>query len=340
MSEGRAAPQRAPGDELAAELERMLRERLGPGAAIAKLERRPHAYRTSFPLEELDVTLADGARLRLMLKDSSRDALSADAFKAKPEFLHDPDREIETYRRILAPARLGTPELYGTSVDEQRGRHWLVIEYVDGEVLWQIGEHDVWEEAARWLARMHERFGGRLDESWTHLIFYDAPFYRAWMARALRFAREAEPAHRAQVEWLAERYDEVVERLAHMPRTFVHGEFYPSNVMIVRRPGSLRICPIDWEVAAIAPGLVDLAALTTGGWSDTERAALVRAYADCRKGDATPADGLRELERELDFCRLHLAVQWLGWEPTWSPPAEHRQDWLTEAARLAAALGL
>jgi hypothetical protein len=47
-----------------------------------------------------------------------------------------------------------------------------------------------------------------------------------------------------------------------------------------------------------------------------------------------------ELRETLQLARLHLAVQWLGWEPTWSPPAEHRHDWLAEALEIAGALGL
>ncbi len=42
----------------------------------------------------------------------------------------------------------------------------------------------------------------------------------------------------------------------------------------------------------------------------------------------------------LDYCRLHLAVQWSGWSSGWSPPAEHVQDWLGEALSLAEKLGL
>jgi hypothetical protein len=33
-------------------------------------------------------------------------------------------------------------------------------------------------------------------------------------------------------------------------------------------------------------------------------------------------------------------VQWLGWSPDWSPPAEHAHDWLGEALHLADKLGL
>jgi hypothetical protein len=42
----------------------------------------------------------------------------------------------------------------------------------------------------------------------------------------------------------------------------------------------------------------------------------------------------------LDLCHLHLAVQWLGWSPRWTPPPEHTHNWLDEALRLAEKLGL
>ena len=59
---------------------------------------------------------------------------------------------------------------------------------------------------------------------------YDADFYRLWLRRALAFA----PAGRARrgLGWLAGRYERVVERLAALPATFIHGEFYASNVLV------------------------------------------------------------------------------------------------------------
>ena len=53
--------------------------------------------------------------------------------------------------------------------------------------------------------------------------------------------------------------------------------------------------------------------------------------------------GWQDAERflsSLDYCRLHLAVQWLGWSPSWTPPPEHAQDWLNEALDLAEKLEL
>lgn len=98
------------------------------------------------------------------------------------------------------------------------------------------------------------------------------------------------------------------------------------------------MAPVDWEMAALGPGLVDLAALVAGGWSDEQRTAIAQAYFE-----AMPPPRARawdDFARALDYCRLHLAVQWLGWSPDWSPPRAHAQDWLGEAVRLAEGLGL
>jgi hypothetical protein len=42
----------------------------------------------------------------------------------------------------------------------------------------------------------------------------------------------------------------------------------------------------------------------------------------------------------LDHCRIHLAVQWLGWSRKWVAPPEHHRDWLVEAIELAERLSL
>jgi hypothetical protein len=45
--------------------------------------------------------------------------------------------------------------------------------------------------------------------------------------------------------------------------------------------------------------------------------------------------------RELDFARLQLCVQWLGWAPSaWTPPEPQRHDWIGDASELAEELGL
>src|SRR5687768_5615109 len=102
-----------PTSELRPALDRTLSEHFGTPRRVAGLERRPSIYQTSFPVEELDVSLDDGTTLQLVFKDLSEGALLKEARNVKPSFLHDPLREIEAYQAILAPAGLGTAICYG-----------------------------------------------------------------------------------------------------------------------------------------------------------------------------------------------------------------------------------
>ena len=322
--------------ELREALAPLLRE-AGAGAPAA-IDRRPYEYRTSFPLEQLDLTLEDGARLRLVFKQLDWDGLSDEARLAKPRFLHDPLREAAVYGSVLAAAPGGPPRHYGSAIDPERGRHWLFIEWVDGRELFQVGDRELWAAAAAWLGSMHRRLGDGLDSHRAsgRLLEYDGAYYRRWVERARQFARApGQPESRARsVESLTARYEPAIEELLAMPKTVIHGEFYASNVLVAGDGAAPRVCPVDWELAAAAPGLIDLAALVSGGWSDDDREALISAYGAAAGPHSFTA-------RQLDLARLHLAVQWLGWaEPGWNPPAGQRQDWLGEALALAERLGL
>jgi aminoglycoside phosphotransferase (APT) family kinase protein len=269
-----------------------------PGATA--IRRRPCEFATSCPLTELTVEGADGTTERMLLKELVRQP-------HRPDFLHEPQREIRAYRDILAPERIGAA-LYAYGDD------WLVIELVDGVELWQVGEPERWEAVAAWLGRMHARFTGHEDQLHAaNPYLLDGAIVTTWLDRALD-----------RIDGLLDAgacYEALAE-LGALPRTLVHGEFYPSNVLLCGE----RVVPVDWEMAMVGPGLLDLAALITG-WSERVQDRLVSAY-----GGADPV--------ALDRARLALALQWIGWDSGWTPPAEHRHDWPGEAAAAAKRLGL
>jgi hypothetical protein len=304
-------------------------------APAREVRRLPSKYRTSFPLEELDVDLEDGTGVRLAFKRLGWDGLDEQARMAKPRFLHDPRREPAVYASLLEPAAIGAPRYYGSHVDPERERYWLFVEWVEGRELYQVGERELWETAARWLSRLHVELGMDVERHAAagRLVDHDAAFYRRWMARAREFARAPgrPTAYATAVEWLGERHEPVVEALLALPRTVIHGEFYASNVLVATDPAYSRVAPVDWELAAVGAGATDLAALVSGNWSEEDRAAIVSAYG--------AVDGAQL--SDLDLARLQLAIQWLGWAPAeWVPPAGQRHDWLAEALGLAERLGL
>jgi len=335
-------------DELRSALKAALDDHFGQPVRIERLERRVSQYCSSYLIEELDVTLEDRGTLALIFKDLSKVALLAGVDKIKPEFIYNPVREIETYQRLLMPYRLGTATYYGASVEPERGRYWLFLERVPPSLLWQMGDFSRWEDTASWLAGMHSRVACEVENSVAdhsrHFIVYDREFYRRWIDRASVFIRVGDRSAQRKavkaIRWISERYDDVVEHLLALSRTVIHGEFQASNVMVDETPGHLRICPVDWEMTAIAPGLVDLAALTGGNWTPEQRRKMALAYWNgVPMRDRQQTDEMDFL-RSLEFCRLHLAVQWLGWAPGWEPPPEHAQDWLADALSSAHTLNL
>jgi hypothetical protein len=350
--------------------------------AIVRIERRPSPYASSFGLEVIDVLFADGSEAALVLKDLSPDAMDAGARRARPGFLAEPRREIETYRHVLPHAPHGTAACYdlvaatatgianvtvatgaaatGVAIASGTGqpsRYRLLLERIDGHELRHVGAFSMWKRTAEWIARFHASTPAADVDPLARrakLLVYDEAFYWQWLERARDFASRsrgpnaatADEARRV-LDRIARGYARVVARLAAMPRTVIHGEFYPCNILIRGRGPRARVCPVDWELAAVGPGTIDLAALMTG-WDERAQRALTRAYRaatirggptnDTREEAARAGRIPAEFQTDLDCCRLHLAVRMLGWSEHWTPPPQHARDWLAEADALATRL--
>jgi len=293
------------------------------------LSRRPSAYRTSFPIEELEVELPEHGRATIVCKWLDWDRLDPTARLAKPRFLHDPRREPFVYERLLPLGPPGPPRLL-----EAAGGGRLCLEWIDGPNLFQVGELELWEAAAAWLGHFHATFDGAppVLPDGCRLVERDPAFYRRWLIRAREFGVRDRLGGAAALDWLAARHEPVVEALTAMDRTLLHGEFYASNVLIAAGAPSPRVAAVDWELAGPGPGALDLAALVCG-WPAADREAMRRAYVRGR-GRELPA-------RDLDLARLQVAIQWLGWAPPeWEPPPDQRRDWVGEAVEIAEGLGL
>jgi aminoglycoside phosphotransferase len=320
--------------ELRPALEGLFRRHRPGLGRIIRLESRRYAERTSFHLVDLEIELEDGSVLRLLLKDLGLKNLHETARRVKPGFLYQPLREIKTYQEILARDRLGTAHFYGAVVRPDEDLYWLLLEKVPGERLSQVGDESAWLQAARWLARLHSRFrrGSETLSRSAPLLHYDAAFYRLWLERAERFRSVG--LGRAARESLADMYSRAIERLTQLPSTLVHGDFHASNILVEETRGGRRICPVDWEMAAVGPGLIDLAALSSGTWAERERTEMAAAYHDALLSEGWRRFPFEDLLLALDDCRLHLAIRWLGWAPDWSPPPENAHNWLGEAIAL------
>jgi aminoglycoside/choline kinase family phosphotransferase len=123
----------------------------------------------------------------------------------------------------------------------------------------------------------------------------------------------------------------MVPRLLADEPVFIHGELYPENVMVADD----RICVVDWQSAAIGPGVIDLASLTEGHW----QADLVRdcreAYLRARWPDVEHAT----IEDALETAQLYWALRWLGAEGG-AAPADRHIGYLETLRTAAGQLGL
>lgn len=341
-----AAVRMPPGVELRTALEALF-SRASRSPRIVDLDARPMPYASSFAIEAANVRFDDGTTLELVCKDTGEAAMLPEAQRIKPRILYDPRREIAVYERILAPFDVGAPRFYGSAIDEPRGRYWLFIERVPGVPLTEVGDFEVWKRASAWLASMHGRVAHdpRLARAAAEvpLVRYDRAQARVWMERAQWYlhADETQPrSSRLRFAALLWQYEGVLDEIAAQPAGFVHGEFFASNVLVETATGQMRVRPVDWEVAGVGPMLMDLAALTAGGWTEEQRAELANGYRAVigeESGTVWPHD---DFMRALDCCRLQLAVQRLGWARQWTPPATQSQDWLGEALAVADRLGL
>lgn len=348
-----AEPGTADATALITELEIGVSRHCGRPRRVERLERRRSPYSTSFPIDELDVSLDSGELLPLVLKDLSWDSLIGDASSVRPHFLHNPRREIDVYQKLLAGRSLGTAACFGVTPIEQPARHWLLLERIHAAKLCHVGELAIWEKAAKWLATFHAKFlsdAASLAQS-APLLAYNQAFYALWPARAEAFLKQnasTDSSARSNLIRIIRTYAKESQRMTEPAPTLIHGDFYASNILVRTNlthdggPGHAcnRICPIDWELAAIGPPLIDLAALTAGNWSDAERNVMVEAYRRSLADAGIIPLPRHEMLENLDWCRLHLAFQWLGWAADWNAPPDQAQNWLAEALLIASRLGL
>jgi len=297
---------------------------------VARVRRVRSPYSSTFTIDELEVVFENGETIATIFKNLSPDAILETARSAKPHFLYMPEREIEVYRSLLSSTDLGTAKIYGARVKPEVRQYLLFLENVCGEKLAEIGDFEVWLTVARWLARFHTSFETDAARAAVpQLLECDASYYRQWLERARARAGSA-------LDGIAQRYEHVVDTLVALPPVFIHGEFFASNILVRQEHGAIRVCPVDWEMAATGPGLMDLAALASGKWNRDERLSILENYHSMLGRRLSPQDAVVA----FDCCQLHYAIQWLGWSADWSPPAEHAHDWLQEALQIAQVLQL
>ena len=320
--------------ELRAELEQMLTAYYGEPVKIASLTRKPWEYRSSFALESLRVHLGARGELAVMFKDLSWSALTPEARRAKQCASYDPLREIMVYEQVLRSRPGYSAVCYGAVARPEKDRYWLFIEQLNGLELYQIGDFDAWKHVARWLAEMHTNLRAAVEshvQLRSHLIVHDAAAQELWFERACRSVARTHGAIACRrLNELSNLLPRLNRALSSRRPTLIHGEFYPSNILVAFSDTSCRIGAVDWEMAGLGVGLLDLAALVVGRWTAAQQQELAWSYYQVviTLGEEWREDDFFDT---LDCCRLYIALRWLGWSDEWTAPSDHAHDWLEEA---------
>jgi hypothetical protein len=279
---------------------------------VTELRRRPCPSASSYSAEIVTARLDTGGQVTAFFKD-----LGASRFP-KDQGRRRRDRERKVYRDLLGgrdAGELGTPRYYGSVWNEATGRFWLFVEFVEGTEL-RFCEVGQWIAAAGWLGRLHGHFHRRTDRLATSgfLVRHDVGFFLS----AARLARRAVDATCPELAGRLERalggYDRLVGVMTRQAPTLVHGHFRPCNIVVSDKGDggrSARICPVDWEQAAVGSALYDLAYLTDG----FEPPVLERFF-DAYRGEAE-ARGVRvpppdELRLAVDCFRFFMPLQRLS----------------------------
>jgi aminoglycoside phosphotransferase (APT) family kinase protein len=278
----------------------------GRRARVAHLRRSPSRSATSYNAEVISARFADGTEVRFFLKDYGGSR------RPRPALAQRRERELGVYRRLIGSAKIGTARYCGAVWDDDIGVHWLLLEFVPGTELRHM-ELRFWVEAARWLGRMQGRFTGSaaLAEVTPLLERHDARFFEAKAESARRSVSHYSPALARRLERLLQRYEPSIDLIADGEQSLVHGHYEAANILVCADARTVRICPVDWELAALGSRFFDLASLCDG----FEPPALHRiwgAYAEGAAGAGLPTPERDRLRRLVDCFRLFRVVAWLG----------------------------
>ncbi len=314
-------------------LAQVVRQARGGESAVAGIHRTRSSSSTSYATEVITVALESGAEFQVFLKNFGSSA----GVKAGMEQRRL--RELHVCRDILEHADLGTAKYYGAVWHEPLGPFWLLLEFVVGvPVRYCSFEH--WVEAAAWIGRAQGYFqrhpglwNGRDD-----LIRHDAPYFLSVAEGAQRALSQRFPGMAGRLAGPLSGYAKVVTTMTSQPRTLVHGAYRPGQILLSQGPHPPRICPVDWELAAIGSSLYDLAFLADG-FQPPRLDQILEAYRAEASGCGVEVPDLETTKHVVDCYRLHRVLTWLGHSVDRTFPDRDVVKLLGMAEQLAGALG-
>jgi hypothetical protein len=296
-------------DVLRARLRSVLADADVPGEPRAIVARSTNPRQGTFASEFVTVAFEDGRTLDLFCKhgDAVADAESGFRGGLPGGIAYEARVHRLALAGLVAPGLLGMEQGPGTSAT------LVVRRMVDAVAVSDVVPKSVGLcLAAGWIAAFH-RAATPIAEAAESLNRFTAEFYRQWVDRAAAFT----PAAGVVLDRgrLRDLYVERVGLLA-AEETLVHGDYYSDQVFWSEG----RVHVVDWELAAIACGEVDLAAVTLGRSAEMT-AFMEDAYVRERWPDRVD-DGHAA---RLFLARVFLLLRLVGVAPDWPRPRKFRR---------------
>jgi phosphotransferase family enzyme len=310
--------------ELMTRVRELLAEVSGEQVVVAAVRSEPIRVPSLFPADVVSVTLGDGSTLSLFVKHlGSEQADHPDKQRR--------DREVRVYEVLLGDAGLPVPRYYGSRWNAASGRTDVYLEYIpDWSLKYTDLEH--WFTAARRLAQLQAHFAARPERLLVcdFLLRLDPGYFHAWAERALAAVVRHLPELAGRLERVVAAYRPVARLLGCQPMTLVHNDLAPKNVIADRSWSPARICLVDWEMAGLGCGLLDLVHLKHGLRPRADQR-MRASYCAELAGTGLVPNHPRELERLFAACELHQAMCRLTYFAIWQTPRAQVGQWVRDA---------
>ncbi len=305
-------------------VERLLQDAQGRHVKISSLMREPSPFATLFPAEVLSVLLESGDEISLFVKHLGSEQSDHPDKQRR-------DRETRIYEELLGDDDLPVPKYYGSNWNETTKRREIFLEYIDD---WNLKYHDLeyWFIAARRLAQFHAYFATRAEKllACDFLLRFDTCYLYEWADRALSVLRDQSAELAAELARAVGSYDRVSEVLTRQPLTLVHNDLAPKNVLADRSSNPARICFVDWEMAGVGCGLMDLVDLKYGLDPVNDQKMHIAYCAELAGTDLLPSSP-QDRSSLFAACELHQTVYRLAHSKSWRLPIAKVAQWVTEA---------
>ncbi len=294
-------------------LEGALRRSRGRSVRIIQLDRAQCQHESTFHGEHVVARLENGESLRVFLKDLSPQHQIEQARKVRRSDAPASNQELRVYQTILSGLALGTPELYVSRWDRERGIYWMFLEDTGSSRLRDCRNFIRWVPAAQWAARFHAATRNLPASQTNFLPSYDAAHFRRCAARIQKILPGLESKDRQLIERACNHFENRIDWLNGLSRSVIHGQFFGKNIMLRPKSHKHHIAVIDWETAALGPSSFDLVSVSSGRWTARERESMWRAYFDQYQAETRLALDWDSFCLELREMELYQGLEWLAW---------------------------